>query len=191
MENYSYSGKLWVIIVCAMFFAACETFIPDLVDPRLSLITEDGRDVSSALINNEPWIAKGYSSFAPKSSGYNPNHHFVCQIENDTLFWEIDGKIGETPKSIGFVIIGRGLKEASAFEKLSDKKLQIDGNNVYAVYDGEKFESGQIYFRRVESSGNSCIISGTFGFTTTSTSIKVSYGRFDIKISKDENFKIK
>lgn len=172
-----------MIVISAIFMVSCEMFIPDPIDPRLSRYTEDGRDVSSALINDNAWIVKGETSF---KFGYFPNHYITYQPENDTLFVEFN-----SDTNIGFVLVGYGITQVKDLNMLHNKKISINGENFYAIYGGKKADNGQIYFKNVISNDSSAILSGTFGFTLSDPPTKVSYGRFDFTIKKERNFHVK
>ena len=179
--------RLNFLIICAVLlfvFESCESFIPDPVDPRLSKYTEKGLNVSSALINDSVWIAEPAFYF---KHGVDPNHYLIYQPDNDTISIQINGNSG----TIEFVFIGYGIDDLQKLNKLREKKILVGNQNFYATFNDVKAENGQIYFKHVESTDSMAILSGTFGFTIPDPAIKVSYGRFDFKVRKGDNFRIK
>lgn len=178
-----------LIAAIVIFLASCEKFIPDPVDPRLSRYTEDGRNISSALINDRVWIAKGETYWAWSAPAYDPMHFITYQPKNDTLF--VDFKHSNSDSNIRFTLVGHGIKEVKDLNMLRDKKIPINEENFYAVYGGNKAQNGQIYFKHVDSNDSTAVLSGTFGFTIGDPPTKVSYGRFDFRVEKNENFRLK
>lgn len=181
--------KIFIFTVIAVFLLSCEKFIPDPIDPRLSRYTEEGRNVSSALINDNVWIAKGETYLVWITPHYDYAHYITYQPKNDTLF--LDFKPRNSDSNIQFVFVGYGITNVNELNVMRDKKIQINGESFYAVYGGKKANNGQIYFKHVTSNDSTAVLSGTFGFTIADPPTKVSYGRFDFRVRKDENFRVK
>lgn len=165
-----------------LVFGSCDFFIPDPVDPRLSKYTEDGLNVSSALINDAVWIAEPAFNF---KSGEDPNHYLIYQTDSDTISIEIKGNSG----TLEFVLIGYGIDDLQKINKLREKKIPVGTQNFYATFNNVRAENGQIYFKHVESTDTTAVLSGTFGFDIiTDPPTKIAYGRFDMSFRKNRNF---
>ena len=185
MKNFI---KIFIFSATTIFLISCEKFIPDPIDPRLSRYTEDGRNISSALINDKVWIAKGKAYWMWRL-GYDYEHYFTYQPKNDTLF--LDFKAHNSDSNIKFVFVGYGITSVKELNLLRDKKIPINGESFYAVYGGNKANNGQIHFKNVTNNDSTAVLSGTFGFTIADPPTKVSYGRFDFRVSDGINFRIK
>lgn len=189
MRKYSHLGK-GLVSFLALFLVSCESFIPDPVDPRLSMYTEKGLNVSSALVNDRAWKAEP-DFFAGWGFGLLPNHDLTYQPLNDTLFLEMKGKRDSTSAAITFIFTKLGITNLQDMNQFRDRKFSIDGKTISATYNSIPAGEGQIYFKHAQANDSTAVLSGTFGFTTHNPVLKVSYGRFDIRIRKEVNFRVK
>lgn len=175
---------LSICVVLLLVFESCESFIPDPVDPRLSKYTEEGLNVSSALINDAVWIAEPAFYF---KYGTDRKHYMIYQPVNDTLNIEMRGNTG----TVKFIFIGYGTDELQKLNTLREKKIPVDNQKLYATLNDVNAQSGQVYFKYATATDSTAVLSGTFGFNITAPPTKVTHGRFDMFFSKNNNYIIK
>lgn len=162
----------------------------DPVNPLLIKYTEIGANQASAFINDKPWstgIQLGLFGPINNPLGFSNN------INKDSFTLIFQGEL-----SILFSLKGLEINRLKDFEKLSDKKITLDGVKNYASvleYFQDNYShnailsrgKGQIYFRYINFDANdsTLILSGGFGFTEELQDTTVSYGRFDYRLTNE------
>lgn len=189
------------IIIFTLILNSCASeYILDPIDHRLPIYSETGNNVAGALINDELWNSRSNAGlFVPS------NKNFDIEI-NNTLDKVSFNFFGESTifTRISIVIDNLKIEKFEDLEKLSNKKIILNGQNNFAVLSKNflsreqtytpTLSNGQLYIKNVYvdyGETTKIIISGTFGFSTNinNTLTEVSYGRFDYKIS-EQDFRI-
>lgn len=193
--------SIFFVKLCTLFslliMVACEgIFVPDPLDPRLPRYTENGNNVAGAYINDEAWNSTVSVGFMHSSD----KPQLVATPAKDSLWICFIGSIDTEPGYIGVHLTGLKINGLEDLLNLSGKKIQLNGAQNAGYYRKDyDYDSGliknggtgQIYFKNVRwgESGTFVILSGTFGFvykTENGTNIKVSSGRFDYRISEND-----
>ena len=187
-------------LFCLIVLAACEgIFVPDPLDPQLPKYTESGNNVAGAYINDEVWnsvVAVGFMHSSDKPQ-------LVSTPTKDSLWICFTGTTGYKTAYIGFILSAIKISSLEDLQKLEGRKIELDGseNAGYCQYTAYPPPTGaggtgQIYFKSVQwgKTGSFVILSGTFGFVYQSEDgavSKVSSGRFDYRISDNDEFYVK
>lgn len=188
------------MLVLAFAFAAfaCDgIFVPDPIDPRLPKYTESGNNVAGAFVNNQVWE----STVTWGLYDYFDTPEFYVWPEKDSVVIRFMGKTGGESTNIEFHLKDWDIADFRDISKLSGSKIELDGHKNSAYYVKGGYNSGayknkgigQFYPKNIQlnDSLTSAVFSGTFGFLVTDSlgnKTKVSYGRFDYRLSKENNF---
>lgn len=197
MKKLSCINKLLVLVIAFAAYACNGIFVPDPIDPRLPKYTESGNNVAGAFVNNQVWE----STVTWGLYDYSDTPEFYVWPEKDSVVVRFSGNTGDESAYIEFHLKDWDITEFEDVSKLSGLKIELDGeeNSVYYIkgsYDQEAYKNkgiGQFYPKNIQlnDSLTSATISGTFGFTVTDSvgvNTKVTYGRFDYRISKEDDF---
>jgi len=199
MKKYTSIIKSLLIFVVLVMNSCSGEFIPDPIDPRLPKYTEEGNNVAGAFINDNTWESV-------VSIGFPYGQHDAPSITayrvSDSLVIRFTGNTSSERANIEFHLTGLNINKFEDLLQLKGRKIQVDGFKNVAYYINN-FDSsiytnkgiGQIYFKSVieNEASSSLILSGTFGFSVyaTYTEItKISYGRFDYRITESSNFQL-
>ncbi|MGB3587547.1 MAG: hypothetical protein WBA23_13455 [Tunicatimonas sp.] len=197
-QFHFYAASVLVITV----LSGCEqAFVPDPIDPRLPIYSEEGKKSAGCFVNDDIWRSDGGGGVF---SGNDDILWITFQEEDSTVHLTISGELQSYINSqgeylgVGFALDSRQLSD-SQVESISDipqKAFVLDGRENYG-YLTRNFDDtvatggvGQLILRRIQldqetTSNTSYIVAGTFSFTTTSDSlgqIEVKNGRFDYSI---------
>ena len=191
MKRFLLVNSIISIVILLLIYSCTSNFIPDPIDPRLPKYTESGNNVAGAMVNDLVWKSEVRLGIF---YGSNDLPYYQLYPEKDSLVITFDGGIDSRSVALKFHLSGMGITSYEDFDQLSGQKIELDGINSYASY--VEYASsyanlnkgvGQIYFRSVQLDEDRYILSGTFGFVQKwqgESSMKVSYGRFDYKLSK-------
>jgi len=196
MRKYCYTTSKLLVVIFFITIACDGIFVPDPIDPRIPKYTEEGNNVAGAVIDNKIWESVMKVGFL----SVNDQPFIRLWQMNDSLSLRFSGSTSGENSFLEFHITGLNITKFEDLVTLEGQKIQLDGiknagyyieNYMPSNYDDKGI--GQIYFRsvRFENSSSKIILSGTFGFSTNDpngTSTKVSYGRFDYRISETSNF---
>lgn len=181
-----------------LILPACNTYIPDPIDPRLPKYTENGNNVAGALVDDDNWRSEA-------GSGLFDNKYWpmiLLDAASDSLHIVFHGSSSRY-QAIEFDISDQGIESFSDLVLLNDRKISLDGvmnsascREFPCMTNATNCERmagvGQLHIRKVlMESAHEAVLSGTFGFTATHPThghIKVSYGRFDFRFSNGLNF---
>jgi hypothetical protein len=197
MKKLSCINKLLVLVIALAAIACNGIFVPDPIDPRLPKYTESGNNVAGAFVNNKVWestVTWGLYDFFDTPE-------FYVWPEKDSVVIRFSGNTGDESAYIEFHLKDWNIADFEDISKLSGLKIELDGNENSAYYiEGSNYPEaykykgiGQFYPKNIQlnDSLTSATISGTFGFTVTDSvgvNTKVTYGRFDYRISKEDDF---
>lgn len=197
MKKLSCINKLLVLVIALAAIACNGIFVPDPIDPRLPKYTESGNNVAGAFVNNQVWestVTWGLYDFFDTPE-------FYVWPEKDSVVIRFSGNTGDESAYIEFHLKDWNIADFEDISKLSGLKIELDGNENSAYYiEGSNYPEaykykgiGQFYPKNIQlnDSLTSATISGTFGFTVTDSvgvNIKITYGRFDYRISKEDDF---
>lgn len=174
-----------MLVISCKFFSSCTVdFVPDPVNPDLTVYSADGKNIASAFINGHAW-----NSFSSCGSFYWCNRISVInQINNKRIFISIHpGKmvISDTRLSIEFTLENTEVNSLGEIMKLDNLRLPLHGQPNYASLSTVNSTSheGQLFIREViNTDSDNYIMAGTFGFIITDDSgitYEVFKGRFD------------
>jgi hypothetical protein len=199
MRKYAFINRILISFCLLAIYGCNDKFILDPIDPRLPIYSETGNNTAGALINEQVWKTESTSIFFPS---YQP--YFTAFSNVDSINITFSGK-SEIYGAIEFNLTGLHIYKFEDLVNLDNKKVQLDGlnnygkcmhNQYYPVDDDKSMARGigQIYFKHmVMNDSLNITASGTFGFVfqdETGANIEVSYGRFDYKIEKMDNFHV-
>lgn len=191
MKKFGYLNSA-MLAICMLLFAACDgVFVPDPIDPRLPKFTEDGNNVAGAMINDQVWKSQVKIDFPYI---YNEPYIIASSVKDSLVvrFW---GNTSWGNSSIEFHLTGINVHKFEDLTNLNDQKIELDGEQNSGYYIESHSSSvvenkgiGQVYFTNATANDSVSVItlSGTFGFTVPQTNgndIKVTYGRFDYRVS--------
>jgi hypothetical protein len=164
-------------------------FVPDPIDPRLPMYTETGNDVAGAFVNKIVWKSIATSETGFISPGYDfgfPSIYFYDS--GDRIKLKLTGKLSGVETDLIFDILTSNISSPEDFARLNDSKIILDGVNNKGYLRSSRYQLnasggvGQIYFKKINVSGQRISIAGTFGFLVSDPihgNLDVSYGRFD------------
>ncbi len=197
MKKLSYINKLLVLVIAFAVLACNGIFVPDPIDPRLPKYTESGNNVAGAFVNNQVWE----STVNWGLYDYSDTPEFYVWPEKDSVAIRFSGNTGDESTYIEFHLKDWGIADFGDISKLSGLKIELDGNENSAYYvegsynpEAYKYKGiGQFYPKNIQlnDSLTTAVISGTFGFSVTDSlgnSTKITYGRFDYRINKENDF---
>ncbi len=195
MKKYSNTKNLLLVVIILVVSACNGIFIPDPINPRIPKYTEEGNNVSGALVDNNIWKSVEQWGFYEITD--MPD--ITVWPENDSLSLRFTGSIDEeNPSSIEFHMKGLKIDKFADLTTLNGKKIQLDGIKTAGYFLNDSSTDsikgvGQIYFRNVktEDSPTSIILSGTFSFSVHRSDgkiLNVTSGRFDYQITESSNF---
>lgn len=197
MKKLSCINKLLVLVIALAAMACNGIFVPDPIDPRLPKYTESGNNVAGAFVNNQVWE----STVTWGLYDYSDTPEFYVWPEKDSVVIRFSGNTGDESAYIEFHLKDWDITEFEDVSKLSGLKIELDGEENSAYYIEESYNPeaykyrgiGQFYPKNIQMNDSltSATISGTFGFTVTDSvgvNTKVTYGRFDYRLSKEEDF---
>jgi hypothetical protein len=192
------NGHLWVLAALALVFTGCtETYIGDIVDPRLPAYTEIGQNDAGAFVNGMPWRAS--PEWRPNNSSTNAGIGYVDSIATGTLglpwgYLVLGEDIPSPEYAISFIF---NFDLYAHFVQNGELPIVIDldGASGYAILRGQDHVSstncrssqGKLYIRHFgTNNSNESIISGTFGFVVEDDCgiYSVTSGRFDFVIDR-------
>jgi hypothetical protein len=180
---------LFIMMEGSGILSSCTVdFVPDPVNPSLTVYSEEGKNIASALINGQPW-----NSFSSCGSTYWCNRITVTnQADSNRIIIAIkSGRIinSDESLSIKFTLENTGVNSLGEIMKLNNLRLQLNGqphSGSLSTANNASHE-GQLFIRRIISiDSDNYIMSGTFGFIVTEDSgqtFEVFKGRFDSYIS--------
>ncbi len=187
--------KLLVIGTFIGMVACDSVFVPDPIDPRIPKYTEKGNNVAGAYVNDciwkseKTWVITGFTDAPSFTVWPASNSVVIC----------FTGSVENSLASIEFHLKDLDIFDFEDLPKLNGQKITIDGYRNVAYYNKGSYNSesnegsGQLYMKNVQMNDSltAVIFSGTFGFTVADTlgnSTKISYGRFDYLLGKDNEF---
>jgi hypothetical protein len=182
--------KRFRLIIWLLVFTQCEWVKPKEAAPKLPEATQVGANTFGCLLNGKVWIPKGKSSlFRPNlNASYYPDNQgrFIVSAYQYNKDTDIEERIG---LSIDTVLKGSGLRVYLPEVGRNQQTQAIvftynDPKDRYFISrDSGVYCWGNINLTRIDR--ENAIFSGTFMFTlkaTGSDTIKITDGRFDIKI---------
>lgn len=181
------------IFAFSILLMACDaSWIPDPIDPRLPMYTENGINTAGAIVNGELWRSRVDQQIF---GSINATPYVDFTTNKDSLVIIFLGDSKNLPvREITFTIKNENIQNAADFLKLRGRVIPLDGlQNTVSVFDYYNDDCnssgiGQIYFRNVKfggENGTSILFSGTFSFIQDDpvcANYDVSYGRFDYRI---------
>lgn len=197
MKKLAYINRLLVLAI-AFITAACDgIFVPDPIDPRLPKYTESGNNVAGAFVGNKVWESQVTWGFYD----YSDTPEFYVWPDKDSVVIRFSGNTGDRSAYIEFHLKGWEIADFNDISKLSGAKIELDGeensaNYIEGSYNPEAYKYkgiGQFYPKNIQvnESEETAILSGTFGFAVTDSvgnNTKITYGRFDYRLSKENDF---
>ncbi|WKN40496.1 hypothetical protein [Tunicatimonas pelagia] len=192
---------LFFALLSATLSGCGRAFVPDPIDPRLPVYSEEGKRSAGCFINDDVWRSDGGGgTFSSNDDGL----WITFQSEDSTIHLTISGELPSNTDSrgesinVGFTLDNRQLSDdpAESISEIPQKAFVLDGQDNYGYlirnFDDTvaTFGAGQLILRRIlldqETTFNaSYIVAGTFSFTATSDSlglVDVSNGRFDYSV---------
>ena len=198
MKKSGFINSILLLAILLLMLACDGVLVPDPIDPRIPKYTEDGNNAAGAFVNSSVWVSNIKFDF--------PYTYYIPFIkswpEKDSLVIYFSGQNNNRDASITFSLTGVNILKFDDLTSLNGKIFQLDGVNnsgfYYDYYTPVSYEDkgvGQIYLRNIKKNEtyDNMIISGTFGFTVNYISgqeKKITYGRFDYKISENINFEL-
>ncbi len=199
-------NKLFIITFIALIIGCKETIIvPDSNNSLLPEYSEQGRDVSGALINDTAWMCIGTPGFASIYWQWYINSF----INGDSTIFKFQGQTtrdskkfvenSNSNKFIDLFAVVKGLKIESndSLSKLINKTYSLDGINSYSGISSHwsnniEKGNGSLTINRVQKIEGpaevengpktySYILSGRFNFKINESNIyEIKDGRFDL-----------
>ena len=167
-----------------MLYSSClGEFVPDPINPELTVYSADGKNTASALINGKAWNDIGYCGFYDCETLRLRN-----DISNNKIRISFEsGYMVQTkePVSLHYELLGLNINSISDIPSLKGKDFSLTNDPNFATinYSECKSTQGKLFIREVvETNNGNFIIAGTFGFIITvenGETYEVFKGRFD------------
>ena len=185
--------KIWLFVL--LIITGCtgeETFIPDPVDPRFPVYSEEGVNKAGGILGDNSWRSRARGLF---NDGIGMR---IQSIESQKeIIVSITGTYLDESLDLAFTLFGFEINTLEEMKLIEGMSFHLDCiTNMVSINPmlpgTGSCSEGEIIFRHIEvESSDEVIVSGTFWFDLEQTDgslLEMRYGRFDYSLTGNNFF---
>lgn len=190
---------------CLLNTSCIHEYTADIIDPRISAISSQGKNIAGAYVNGSIWNTEEYCMLNLFGNNCVPEMLIAVDTVNSLTLLSVSGGI-EIPNeledkglNIFFVLSNSMISDMESILEFNNTEFELDGINSYGGFCGIEYElschngQGKLFINGSKvwsqlKGEEVYVLSGTFGFDAPAGCeySTVYKGRFDFTISEED-----